>query len=86
MRKLAIILGVLMSFLGTGCASYRANFDGWFSKDRATLSREFAAHGDSKFTDSPRNAFHKRNQEIAAKVLKESQKRPDPVYVIVVEE
>ena len=78
-----------MTVFGTGCASYMANFDGWFSKDRATLSREFAAHGDSKFTDSPRNAFHKKNQEIAAQVLKELKNAPKnspPIYVIVVEE
>lgn len=85
MRKVAMVGAILMSILSTGCASYMRNFDGWFSRDRATISREIRDHGNSHFTDSPTSEFKRKNQEIAKKVFSQKHVPAPEIDVIVVE-
>ena len=69
MRKLAMILVTLVSLLGSGCASYMANFDGWWTISPLDMPRLKAERGERRFTDPTDNLFMQRNQEIAKKAM-----------------
>ena len=69
MGKLAMISVTLVSLLGSGCASYMANFDGWWTISPLDMPRLKAERGEKRFTDPTNDPFMQRNQEIAKRAL-----------------
>jgi hypothetical protein len=93
MRKLGLVSVVLMSLLGTGCASYMANFDGWWTISPRDMPRLKAERGERRFTDHTDDPFMQRNQEIAKKAMDDvnrekawKKSHPDPILVIILDE